>query len=149
MSMGEPVYPRVDVAEPEVEREPADRRHLLPLDSEIVSPRAEVSRVESAAGSIGNAVGLAVVTVRELPERLRMKQRLQEMKQRFTLIRGRAQGEAAEKADELRAKAVDKYAEARTRAARLARQYPFGVIAAAAGLGLLVGIALRVWRDRD
>jgi hypothetical protein len=148
MSMGEPVYPKVRNPEP-IEKEPADIRGLLPVDSEVVASRAPASGVENAAESIGAAVGQAVNAVRGLPERLRAQLRLEEMKQRFTVIKGRAQEDALDKAGEFKEKAGEKLADARIRASRLARQYPFGVVLGAAGIGVILGIVLRIWRDHD
>lgn len=149
MSMGEPVYPNVRSPEP-VEKEPADVRRLLPVDSEIVAPRAPApSRVQGAAETIGSGVGRAVSAVRDLPDRLRLQQRLEEMKQRFTVIKGRAQEDALDTAGELKDKASVKWADARTRASRLARQYPFAVVLGAAGAAFILGVALRIWRDHD
>jgi hypothetical protein len=148
MSMGEPLYPNVKTPEP-VEKEPADFRHLLPVDSEIVAPRAPASRLQDAAETVGSAVGQAVNAVRELPEHLRLQQRLADMKQRFIVIKGRAQEDALDKAGELKEKVGVKWADTRTRASRLARQYPFGVVLGAAGAAFILGVALRIWRDHD
>lgn len=146
MSVGEPLYPQANPEQPG----PVDVRHRLPVESTVVVPRGtRESRVDTAAQAVGSAVGQAVQTVRDLPDRLRLQQRVKEMKQRFTLIRGRAQEDARDKAQELKDKAGETWADTRTRAARLAHQYPFGVLAAAAGLGVVLGVALRIWRDRD
>ncbi len=99
-------------------------------------------RLNGTAEAIGSAVGSAVVSVRHLPDRL------QEMKERFTVIRGRAREEAASRAADLRVTAREKAREARTRAAHYSREYPLHVIAAAAGLGFIVGIVMRIWRSR-
>ena len=107
------------------------------------------SRVQGAAETIGSGVGRAVSAVRDLPDRLRLQQRLEEMKQRFTVIKGRAQEDALDTAGELKDKASVKWADARTRASRLARQYPFAVVLGAAGAAFILGVALRIWRDHD
>ena len=146
MSMGDPVYPNVRSPEP-AEKVPAGR--LLPVDSEVVARRVPAMRVQDAAETIGSGVGRAVNAVRELPERLRLQQRLEDMKRRFTVIKGRAQEDALDRAGELKEKAGDKLADVRTRASRLARQYPFGVVLGAAGAGFILGVALRIWRDHD
>ncbi len=99
-------------------------------------------RLNGTAEAIGSAVGSAVVSVRHLPGRL------QEMKERFTVIRDRAQEEAARRAATLKVTAQEKAREARTRAAYYSREYPLHVIAAAAGLGFIVGIVMRIWRSR-
>ncbi len=140
MSSAEPVYPNDESrfpAYPESER-------LLPEHGTYGEARPN-ARLNSTAETIGNAVGSAMERVRQLPERL------QEMKQRFTVIRGRMQEDARSKANEamtgLKDKAQDTVYQARTRADRLAREQPFAVIGAMAGLGLVLGIVLRVWRD--
>jgi ElaB/YqjD/DUF883 family membrane-anchored ribosome-binding protein len=98
--------------------------------------------LNSAAENIGSAVGNAVENART---------RLQEMKERFTVIRGRAQRELSTKAgdvaDELKQQAQRTVSDARTRAEHLARRNPLGSIAAAAALGFVMGIVLRLWRD--
>jgi ElaB/YqjD/DUF883 family membrane-anchored ribosome-binding protein len=98
-------------------------------------------RLNEATGAIGGAVGSAVEEVRRLPERL------EEMKARFTVIRGRAQEGAASKAADLKQAAREHAHGARSRAAYYAREYPLHVIAAVAGAGFALGIALRIWRS--
>lgn len=99
-------------------------------------------RLNETAEAIGNAVGSAVETVRHLPERL------QDMKERFTVIRGRAQEDAATRAAELKETAQQKAQQARTRAAHLAREYPLQVIAGVAGGAFILGFVLRIWRSK-
>ncbi|MGI9103147.1 MAG: hypothetical protein ACR2IF_11970 [Terriglobales bacterium] len=107
--------------------------------------RVEVERgrstVSEAAEKIGTIMGAAVDQVRRLPDRL------EEMKHRFTVISGRAREDAKAKASDLTEEARLKAWEARTRAERLAHDYPVQVIAGAAAAGLVVGILLRLWRD--
>jgi ElaB/YqjD/DUF883 family membrane-anchored ribosome-binding protein len=97
--------------------------------------------LNNAAERVGNMVSSAVERVKELPDRL------QYMKERFTVIRGRAQEDLATRAgdvaDDLRLRARS----SATRAERLARENPLGFIAGAAGLGFVLGFALRIWRD--
>ncbi len=132
--MAEPAFP-VD-----------DPNHELPGPGPVavreVSERPRNQRLNETAEAIGSAVGSAVETVKHLPDRL------QEMRERFTVIRGRAQEEAVSRAADLKETAQQRAREARTRAAYYSREYPLHVIAAAAGLGFVVGIALRVWRSR-
>jgi ElaB/YqjD/DUF883 family membrane-anchored ribosome-binding protein len=98
--------------------------------------------LNSAAENIGSAVGSAVENART---------RLQEMKQRFTVIRGRAQEDistkATEVAEDLKEQAQRTVTDARSRAERLARQDPFRFIVMAAAVGVVLGITLRIWRD--
>jgi ElaB/YqjD/DUF883 family membrane-anchored ribosome-binding protein len=143
----EPAYPYSERPEPLAPSAPDPRYHgtLAPLAS---SEPSSSTALNEAAESIGTAVGKAVETVQHLPERL------QEMKQRFTVIRGRAQRDAGAKTEELKSKAGELKEEAaqrvslaRNRAEHLAHQYPLQTILAMAGLGLLMGIVLRIWRD--
>lgn len=146
--MGEPVYPFDNRASEALDFQPpsgrTDFHHQLP----------EHSQVQDTAEKIGTAVGTAVSVVRGLPDRL------QEMKRRFTVIRGRAQGGALDKAtdlkdkagetfNDLKDKAGERLIDARLRARRVAREYPLAVIAGAAGVGVIVGVLLRIWRDHD
>jgi ElaB/YqjD/DUF883 family membrane-anchored ribosome-binding protein len=132
--------------EPVVPRTPAARRSNLVVvaGSEAHSSAA----MNEAAENIGAAVGKAVDTVQHL------RDQLQEMKQRFTVIKGRAQQDVTSKAGELKKEAAEKVSEARTRAEQLAHraehlahENPFQVILAMAGIGLVLGIVLRIWRD--
>ena len=183
MPMADPVYPNRQerasdplqpsapiITDPErelPERATPSRLGEIPGDS--VNPR-----LNSAAESVGTALGSAVVQVRRLPERL------QDAKQRFTVIRGR-KGEQAKSAvndavakaretgeefatkaratgeeiadkaraagEELKQTAQEKLAEAKTRTDRLAHDYPLHVIGSAAAFGMVIGIVLRLWRD--
>ena len=123
------------------------RDTFFPHSSTVIMPERELPPatpgLQDAAESVGNAVGAAVHRVRNLP------QRLQEMKARFVVIRGRAREEAGEKAREMKDKAGETATYARARANRVARENPLGVVAAVAGFGFLVGVALRIWRDHD
>ncbi len=121
----------------------------VPVDDpnrELPAQTAETNsnpRLNDTAEAIGGAVGSAVDTVRRLPERL------QEMKERFTVIRGRLQEDAATTATEWKETARDKAAQARNRAAQLSHDYPLHVIAGVAGVGFVLGVALRIWRSRN
>ncbi len=129
------------------DRDPRLQDYPEPVGPAAVEPRypdygrPERGRASEAAEKVGNLVGAAVDQVRHLPDRL------QEMKRRFTVISGRAQKDAKAKAGELKDEARLKVEEARTRAERLAHDYPLQLIAGAAATGLVVGILLRVWRD--
>jgi ElaB/YqjD/DUF883 family membrane-anchored ribosome-binding protein len=101
--------------------------------------------LNSAAERVGNMVGNAVEKVKELPDRL------QDMKKRFTVIRGRSTEElsskAGEMAEDVKEKAQRTVSDARTRAELMARENPMRFIAGAAILGVVLGIVLRFWRD--
>ncbi len=94
-----------------------------------------------AAEAAGEAVGSAVVAARHLP------QRLQQVKHRLSEATSRAGRELRSSADEFTRKASRKLSLARSRAARLSHEYPLGTVMAAAALGLVLGFALRLWRD--
>lgn len=145
--MAEPVYPNHETRSPAYP-EPGGG---FPADEPGYHPnRAPVARAEtrsnlalnSAAENIGSAVGSTVESART---------RLQEMKQRFTVIRGRTQRDlsikASEVAEDLKDQAQRTVTDARTRAERLARRNPFAFIAGAAAVGFVLGIVLRIWRD--
>ena len=106
-----------------------------------LAPERSNAALNTTAEKVGNAVGSAVDTVRHLPDRL------QEMKERFTVIRGRAKDEAISKAEELKDEAKLKAVEARNRAQRLAHDYPLHTILGAAGIGFIIGVGLRIWRN--
>lgn len=129
-------------------------------------------RLTHTAEQIGETVGRAVALARDLPGRV------EELRRRFTVIRGRAgeqaggtaerlRGEAEERLGELRDEAQRRWgdaqlrlerlrdtaqqrvSDARMRADRYARENPFRVILGALAAGALLGIALRLWRSRD
>ncbi len=161
MPMAEPVYPERqlhsrDPLHPSQPRMTEPERELperaTPSHLGRIPAPAESPRLNSAAETVGSALGTAVSSVRHLPDTL------QDAKARFTVIRGRKKQDAKEVAQEAIGRMRETGAEmkdearasldqARTRAERLAHEYPLHVIAGAAGLGLLLGIGLRVWRD--
>lgn len=113
-------------------------------------------RLNSAAETVGSALGTAVTRVKHLPDRL------QDAKSRFIVISGRkgrdVKQEVTEAADEAINRIRDVSSEvgdqareglrqARTRAERLVHEFPLEFIASAAGFGVLLGIVLRIWRD--
>lgn len=116
-----------------------------PEQPELPSPAQEraKARINEMAETIGYAVGTAVETVRELPRRL------QYLKQRFIVIRGRSREDAAAAAAEWRQTAEQKMAETRTRAHQLSQQYPLQVILGFAMAGFVLGFALRIWRSHN
>jgi ElaB/YqjD/DUF883 family membrane-anchored ribosome-binding protein len=129
---------------------PTGRASLPPADGEAERER----RLNGAAESVGNWVGKAVNRARELPERL------ESVRDRFTVVAGRQRDAAAGRAsewkdraqrrgDELRQSAEQQLLRARLRAEQVTREYPLQVIAACAALGIVAGITLRLWRSRD
>jgi ElaB/YqjD/DUF883 family membrane-anchored ribosome-binding protein len=117
---------------------------VLPVASDVTVPQPEIApraKTRDAAESVGTAVGKAVVRVRELPRRVA------EMKERFTVIRGRAREDAASTTEDLRQNARDKVRDARTRAEYLAHEYPLQFIAGAGAAAFVFGFAMRVWRS--
>jgi len=101
--------------------------------------------LSNAAERMGNIFGSAIEKVKELPDRL------QDMKHRFTLIRGRSQEElsdrAGEMAEDVKEQAQRTFSNVRSRAERLAREEPLRFIGGAALAGMALGIGLRLWRD--
>ncbi len=101
----------------------------------------EQEALNNTAQTIGATAGRAANVVRNFPARL------QDFKHRLKLIPGQARQRSLYTAYEIREKA-ERQAQALTgRTRRIAHTYPLQVIAAAAGLGLALGIALRLWRD--
>lgn len=115
----------------------------LPVASDVTVPQPEVpaTRKREAAETVGAAVGKAVVRVREVPRRMA------EMKERFTVIRGRAREDAASTAGDFRENARQKVQEARTRADYLAHEYPLEFILGVGAAAFVLGFALRIWRS--
>ena len=99
-------------------------------------------RLDNTAGAIGNAVGAAVDRVRHLPERF------SEMKQRFTVIRGRARDKSAVAAEDLKETARVRTRQAQMRVQHLANEYPVQFILGVAGAAFVMGFILRIWRSR-
>lgn len=149
--MAQPVYPNHETRFPAYP-EPGDGPAASELGYDpspvpvgcVVETRSNLA-LDHAAERVGNAVGSAVEKVKELPDRL------QSMKERFTVIRGRAQRDlksrATDLAEDFKDQAERTVTQARTRAERLAHEQPLVVILGAAGFGLIMGAALRIWRD--
>ncbi len=162
MPMADPVDREVGSMDPLRPRAVARELPERATDSELghipVAPSSN-PRLNSAAETVGSALGTAVSSVRHLPSSL------QEAKSRFTVIRGRKKSDVKEAADEAIERIREAGAEvkeqaregleqarhglehAQARAERLAHTYPLHVMAGAAAFGLLLGIGLRIWRD--
>jgi len=132
---GEPSAPRTVKLYPE--------RELLQVGSRDRPPQS--ARLSNAAESVGSALGNAVGLARRFPEDL--PKHLQEMKKRFTVIAGRAKDRAHDAVEDVQETATVRVHWARNRAERMAEEQPLRVIAGAAILGLLLGIALQIWRN--
>jgi hypothetical protein len=118
-----------------IERESRDSRPL----GEI--PGEPAHRLRETAETVGSAVGRAVNMARDLPRRV------EEMKERFTIIRGRAKEDAAATAEEVRETAKHKMRQAQTRVQFYAREYPIEFILGVGAFGFVIGMFLRAWRS--
>jgi ElaB/YqjD/DUF883 family membrane-anchored ribosome-binding protein len=143
--MSDPVYPNNETrfpAYPEPGRSPGEPRYHPNLAPVARAESRSNLALNNAAENIGSAVGSAVDNART---------RLQEMKQRFVVIRGRTQQDLSAKAsvmaEDLKLQAQRTVTDARTRAERLARQNPFALISTAAAAGLVLGFVLWIRRD--
>lgn len=114
-----------------LEREYRDSRPL----GEI--PGSPSPRLRETAETVGSAFGRAVNRARELPHRLA------EMKQRFTVIRGRAREEAAIAAENVGETAQQKFQRVRTSA----HDYPIQFILGTGAVCFALGAVLRIWRS--
>jgi len=150
MPIPDPVYPNRQPLITAPERELPE--HATPSSLGRIPGTSPNPRLNSAAESVGNALGTAVSGVRHLPSTLQVA------KARFTVIRGRKQRDVQEVADqaldrlreasaEVKEQARDGLEQARSRAEQLAHEYPIEFIAGAAAFGMLLGMGLRIWRD--
>jgi ElaB/YqjD/DUF883 family membrane-anchored ribosome-binding protein len=155
--MAPPVYPNNQTRFPAYPEPgagpPADEPRYHPN----MAPTARAHSRSSLATNplserVGEAMGNALESMKNIPDRL------QDMKERFTIIRGRAQEDLAAKASEVAEDVKERASDARNRAEQMARdmrtrtelyasQDPLGFIARAAVVGVVLGIALRIWRD--
>ncbi len=103
------------------------------------------SRMRDTAHTVGSVVGKAVNTARNTARDL--PRRLAEMKERFTVIKGRTQENAAGKAAEIGENAKEKVNQARTRIEHYAHNYPVQFILGVGGAAFVVGMVLRMWRS--
>lgn len=113
----------------------AGRRVMAPIPQQRRNPV-----LNETAERVGTAVGNVANKVRELPRRI------EEMKQRLTVVRGRTSEDAKSAAVEWKQTAQERLHVARNRAQFYAHEYPMQVIAGAAGVAFVIGFVLRIWR---
>ena len=147
MPTTEPFFPRDreltgESSAPETVRLYPERE--LPQVGSRGRPR-ESARMSHTAESIGSALGSAVERAKRFPDEL--PKRLQGIKKRFTLIAGRARDRAHSAVEDAQETATEGVHRARNRAERMAEEQPLHVIAGAAVFGLVLGIALQIWRN--
>ena len=104
-------------------------------------PREPAPRLHDAAETVGAAVGSAVNKARDLPRQF------SEMKERFTIVRGRVREDTATTASELRENAKQKFEQAQTRAEHYAHEFPLQFILGVGAFGFVIGMFLRAWRS--
>jgi ElaB/YqjD/DUF883 family membrane-anchored ribosome-binding protein len=153
--MAPPVYPNNQTRFPAYPEPgagpPADEPRYHPNMAPMAHSRSSLA-ASPLAERVGEVMGSALDSVRTIPDRL------QDMRERFTVIRGRAQEDLAARASEVAEDVKERASDARLRAGQLARdlrtraelyarQDPLGFIARAAVAGIALGIALRIWRD--
>ena len=106
----------------------------LPREGVTDTPLAQ------SAEQLGSTLGRAVNMVRDLPNRI------VSMKERAT---GGGRDLSAT-AEEWKNNAQRRVADAQQRARRIVRENPLQALAVVAGIGFLLGVAIRIWRsDRD
>jgi ElaB/YqjD/DUF883 family membrane-anchored ribosome-binding protein len=114
----------------------------FPLDHEL--PPARSGRLNATAERIGSAVGSAVGTMRRGLHV--MPRRVGEARERLSETGGDLREDALAAAIDLKETAQQRIFEARLRTRRYMNENPFQVVAAAAGAGFAIGVALRIWR---
>lgn len=153
--MAPPVYPNNQTRFPAYPEPgagpPADEPRYHPNMAPSVHSRSSLA-TNPLAERVGEVMGNALESVKNIPDRL------QDMKERFTVIRGRTQEDLAAKASEVAEDVKERASDARYRAQQMARDLrartelyaredPLGFIGRAAAVGVVLGIALRIWRD--
>lgn len=114
--------------------------------------------LQSAAEQIGSTVGRAMRAARDLPDRV--DQIRVGLRDRMTVIRGGGGSAVKDKVSGLKDAAHQRFANgkeraahlarrARARAARIADQRPLQVLLGVFAAGVIAGVALRLWRNRD
>jgi len=124
----------------------------LPERASTGRRRMSDAELNATAERIGNAIGSAVDTVRNLPRRIqRVPQRIQSIRDQITGQVKDKSGEFAEDAREtlqqFKSDAQLRVRQARERSARFANERPFAIIAGVAAIGLIAGVSLRLWRS--
>ena len=114
--------------------------------------RMSDAELNATAERIGNAIGTAVDTVRNLPRQMQLvPQRIQSIRDQITGQVKDKSGEFAEDAREtlqqFKSDAQLRVRQARERSARFANERPFAIIAGVAAIGLIAGVSLRLWRS--
>ncbi|MFB3917945.1 MAG: hypothetical protein ACE14M_14545 [Terriglobales bacterium] len=125
---------------------PFPRDVAVPLEQPELPPspgEQAQARMNETAERVGYAVGKASATIWDLPRRL------QYLKQRFIVIRGRTREDAAAAAAGWRQTAAQRAAQTRTRAQQLAHDYPLHAILGCAAAAFVIGFALRIWRSNN
>ena len=126
----------------------------------LESPETPVSgrTLHSTAQQIGSTMGRAVRAARELPERV--DQLRVDLRDRVVVMPGRGPSAVEEKASQLKEaaqrkleagkqRAAEMARMARTRARRIADEQPLHVLLGVFAAGLIAGVMLRLWRNRD
>lgn len=126
---------------------PASREEVqLSAERELPPPCEEIGRgkLDETAEAVGNRMGATLETMRnELPRRLA------DLRQRFTVIRGRVAENAAAVAAEGKQSAQQKLRAVRTRTSVMVDRYPLQILAGVAVATFALGLWLRAWRSKN
>jgi hypothetical protein len=103
------------------------------------------------ADRAGYAMGTAAGRARQLGVRLQdqLHDRMDDLRARFQLIRGRASEGAQETAEHVKRDTRRSLTQMRSRAQQLAHDYPIEFVLGAAGSAFLVGFVLGWWRQSE
>ena|ERR1700694_5807272 len=124
---------------------PALAQHARQVGTALGTAVSILRKARARVRELGNETTESAVThLSDLAETAKMK--AHEIGQ-AAATRALELGQAvAEKADELGDRAKAGYYQARQRASRISREHPEHVLAAAAALGVLLGVGIRIWR---
>ena len=126
---------RLDVGTSPPERQlPETASNVHPIGEWPTPPSRGYDR---AARSVGNAIGTVVARAKQIPETV------QELRSKFTLIRGRAAEGTMDRTAELSDTAARLARNARSQAKQVAHDYPLQVVLGTAVLGFVIGFMLR------